>query len=144
MDNAINQQIRNHLEFLGYTIKDSDKSNNNLIFMAESTTLKPNLFIKINEDSLVNIYSRIGTWDKEVLDSVDFRNLIHKINRQAYFCKWYLDKNDKGAIITIESWFFGYDKKAFGKVIESFDLEIRKYATELGQFKHLSEEIPNG
>ena len=136
MDNAIGQQISAHLEFLGYEIEDISTADY-CTFYAKGVIARPSFTIRIRKDGLVLISSSIGTWGKNVLDSLEFHNLMHKANLQSIFCRWYASTNDgDGVTIIIKSWFFGYEKKSFGRVVESFSADWNKFIFNFGIFEH--------
>jgi hypothetical protein len=130
MENTIGQQISNHLELLGYEIKDESKEDE-CKFSAIIESLNP-LSITIKKD-FVFIITSYGTWKNEILNSLAFHNLIHKANHTSTFARWYPHKmsDGSGVAVGIETCFLGYEKKSFGKIIASFNADINKHVPDL-------------
>ena len=128
MENVIGQQISNHLEFLGYTIKYNSKEASCKFEATIATWTTPNLGLKIDKDDFVFIECSYGRWNSEIWNSLEFHNLIQKINQSSLFSRWYPTKKSDGSgvVVEIETWAFGYEKNSFGRTITSFIDDVRK------------------
>ena len=137
MKNTIGQQISNHLEYLGYETKEvSTRMDCSLVAICDG---KPTLTINITADEWVWIYVQYKAFDNFSLVSIEFYKLLNEANTHSAIARWCLDKlvNEDEIIIVVQTWYFGYEKKSFGMVIDQFIKEIFQ------NMPKLSKLLPN-
>ncbi|OQA36726.1 MAG: hypothetical protein BWY53_00350 [Parcubacteria group bacterium ADurb.Bin326] len=131
MKNPISEKILNHLEFLGYQIaeKVDDEKYDLLVVTNEN---KSNLIVRIYKDNVVYVLAR---YKFEAIKNIpDIYKSINEVNFDSAITKWCYSKNQEDAnVVTIEAFFNGYEKVAFGSFIDMVESEISKYIEKLKQ-----------
>lgn len=118
------EEIINHLEFLGYEIKEIPNEGNNYLGFATNTDAW-NFSINSGDDNTTIIMTRLIGFQEKALKSVDFYSSINEINATA-LSKWYFEHDPKKHEVTIvvEADYYSYNKSAFADFIKRFDREI--------------------
>ena len=131
----ITEQVRNHMEFLGYKIElfEDEKAD---VLVATSDN-HSNIMVRVIDDFIL-ISARYRTAIKSKAESIELFRLFDKINSEAVVSRWYSNLQNDGAItLVIEAYIFGYDKTQFGKLVDKFEVDIRFY---MGRFMELEDK----
>jgi hypothetical protein len=122
MKNTITQQIKDHLEFLGFTTECAEDGKVDTILCLNSS--RSNIYLRIG-GNFVMLRSSYGI--KAVQESVELYRLFNQVNEVAGVTRWYasMDEKDSTTTIVIECYAYGYDKQNFGDLLTKFEDEIR-------------------
>lgn len=125
----IANQIKNHLEFLGYFIDEiiNNQTNDNLsVSFSSKHEKKSNIIININTDKIILVraqYSWINDGTEEE-KFILYENL-NKANTRALLTRWYYSPyTDWPWIINVEFLIREYEKSWFWRDIEIMEDEI--------------------
>lgn len=134
----IANQIKNHLEFIGFSIDDIERNQDNenlsIVFVAIHEK-RSNITINILAENVIFIRVRYN-WQKNNNSDTLFKAYenINKANSQSFLTRWFYSVLDDGnSIITIEFLLREYQKKAFWRDIELMEEEIFSYIWLFGE-----------
>jgi len=132
MKNSIINDIKNHLEFLGYNIDAKEENEKDLLYCYHET--RSNLVVRVI-NGLVLIISPYRTAVTQV--SMELFELIREINNQTLVSKWYTLHHTKGeaVILYIEGYLYGYDKLTFGKILEHMEHNVNTYLPRVNELQ---------
>ena len=136
MDENKIDNIKNHLEFLGYDVESrtDDKGTKSLAAKSQG---KPNLFIwfgKPEENRQHVLFS--STWNGvKKVNTVEQFNYINKLNNDLLVTKVFIDFSDD-TLMFRGAYTADYNKKAFGDFLDLF-LDGIKQAMVGDEFKKL-------
>ncbi len=127
-----NQEITNHLEFLGYEISEI-KSETGHIYTAKHPN-KSNLLVRMIDNTTI-LTTRWGGFDNKALKSKEFFTTINSTNKNA-MSKWYYeeDEDDNSITIVTEADFYDYNKATFGAFVENLEQEVSTYIQKFDTF----------
>ncbi len=129
------ENIKNHLEFLGYEVEVNTNDSGNRMLVSKSKN-KPNLisFFGKPEDNFEAIIFR-SIWNGlKNIETVDQFRYLNKMNVDG-LVKSYANLNDN--TLTFETLYTGdYAKKSFGDFIDLFTGEVQRTIAEV-EFKKL-------
>jgi hypothetical protein len=143
MGNAIGHQISRHLESLGYEIKDGAKEEEDAPYVCRFSAIssgKPTLWITVTKGNVNYIASLYAGWGNDTADSIDFHEALNEVNALSLYSKWYLRKSENTNIVTIETFFLGYEQKQFGIIVEGFLTDVTKNIPNLVRYLPLKGE----
>ncbi len=131
MANQNIEQIKKHLEFLGYTIKQLDETNPDENAVLADHPIKPNIFFRQYSGGALAVYSfKTGQAAKD--QRSEFLDFINSVNAKTTVARCFA--NSEGSFV-FEAWYSGdYDKKMFGLFMDYLDRDTDKWRqAETGQ-----------
>lgn len=113
--------IKNHIEFLGYSTEFDDSEKDKVILIGKHTD-KPNLIFSSNKDGIIFLTS---PWaGLKEMNSIEQYKLLNKLHTNSTFSQFVI-KDDGG--LNVHSTFIGeYDKKRFGQFLDIFLIDINR------------------
>lgn len=122
MTKELNEEIKAHLEFLGYTIKDIG-CESGFLFIASSNNKRSLMVRVLNNMTILTI--RCGGVQSKAIKSKDFFEIINTINTNV-MTKWYYELDEEGEdeiAIKVEADYYDYNKATFGNFVSNFEAE---------------------
>lgn len=123
LENEIADSVLNHLQFLGYTIREGDERT---VALVEN---EADIYIEDFRGGLLFFtYYPLN----RAVDRNDLLEIIDLLNSNAVISRYYLDDNYN---LRIEFWFPSlYDRQVFGRIFNLWQEESRDYvfASEIG------------
>lgn len=113
--------IKNHIEFLGYSTEFNESEKDRVILIGKHAD-KPNLICTSNKEGVIFLTSS-WTGLKEI-NSIEQYKLLNKLHTNANFSQFVIADNGN---LNIHSAFIGeYDKKRFGQFLDMFLIDINR------------------
>jgi|ERR1700722_254800 len=112
--------IKTHLEFLGYVVTSEINDKENKFLLAKSS-LKPNLVLWFGHKDEERTWVRFQSgWNGvKIVDAIAQFKKINEINRNLAVAKLTVDYND-GSLDFYSTYMGEYNKKVFGDFIDLF------------------------
>ncbi len=114
------EKIKNHLEFLGYTIEESkpEKEGEKLVYLGTHPT-KYNLIFTDFTPGIVMFRCQLATGK---MFSEERMLFLNNANKTIGITKVYADENDKNMVLKFEAFYGGdYIKASFSEFIGAFE-----------------------
>jgi rRNA maturation endonuclease Nob1 len=124
-NNTILGKVKNHLEFLGYNIKnlESKESSKEIIIASHG---KRNSMVISNLTSNIVMFGVNLTAEKQY--SVHIDTYINNANKEMGISKVYSEIENEKVILKFESFYIGeYKKEAFVEFVDSIESDIRQF-----------------
>ena len=120
-ESEINENIKKHLEFLGYTL-DSLNAETGYTYIAKSDS-HGNLLVRIFKNCTILSIRYFGI-HKNAIKSKEFHTALNEIN-QKVMSKWFYETNEDESDVTIviEADYYDYERTTFGKFIDQLNSE---------------------
>jgi hypothetical protein len=104
---------KNHLEFLGYTVTETEKA------LLAKHPQNFNIYVRAYQGGIL-INSIFGTSPKGKKDRIGLLTFLNDMNRGSVAARYYVDKEDD---VIIEGWYPGaYDKARFSLFLDKYNL----------------------
>jgi hypothetical protein len=131
-EKSYEKEITNHLEFLGYELRDL-KVKEGFTYIANKSN-KSTLVVRIYNNTCV-LTTRWGGFQIKALKSRDFFVIMNDINREN-LGKWFYEENEEEKTITImtEMDYYDYNKTTFGSLIENLENEVQRELQKFSKF----------
>lgn len=127
------QSVREHLEFLGYSLDDKNLPNQTREivgrkhFLAKASGHKTSFFVTYNENAGFSFVASYITKPNVHSNKSDFLELLNKMSLECYLLSFVVSKDLKTVFLL--AWFPAlYTKTAFGSFLEKLENDI-KFAT---------------
>ena len=132
MAKELNEEVTNHLEFLGYEVEKLE-ADTGFLYIARAQN-KSNLIVR-SINNMTIITTRWNGYQMKALKSKDFFEAINTIN-QKLFTKWFFERGtDKEEVnLVIEATYYDYNRPTFGGFIEGFESEVKTNITTFSDF----------
>ncbi|HEX2255159.1 MAG TPA: hypothetical protein VHG92_00415 [Afifellaceae bacterium] len=111
------EAYKNHLEFLGYTVEESDGQ------MVARHSSNFNVILKALRGGML-LTSFFTSADEAKTETASFHNVINGLNARAVSVRYYADSD---VDLVAEAWYPGaYDRERFGLQINEFNSDLSK------------------
>ena len=124
------QSVRNHLEFLGYSLLEKELSHQagrtveRKTFLAKSSGSKTNLFITYTPNAGFSFVSSYITKPNVLNNRLVFLDLLNKMTAESYLASFVASKDFKNVFLL--AWYPDfYDKVLFGNFLERLESDIK-------------------
>ncbi len=122
------EQIRQHLEFLGYQVTDEDEGR-----VGAQHAVRPNLVARdFRGGCLLVAYFRKG--DEAEQDRYGFLNAINGLNNPATVARFYAD--DDGDLAIEAFYNYPYDRVSFGQFMALWDQDFDRMLSTSSEMAH--------
>lgn len=112
------EQIANHLQFLGYEVKQEES------YVRARHPQKPNILVKVMTGGILHT-SIWGSSDDAKRNRQAFLEWINQLNQGAQVVRYYADKD---VDLIVEGWYTGgYDRTNYGRYLELSDLDFQRF-----------------
>lgn len=134
------QQVKNHLEFLGYTIEEKglphkDETHEQRIFFAKSSSSKTSLFVTYTLSAGFSFITSFVTKPTLANNELDFLNTLNKMTAESYLVSFVSSRDFKNVFLL--AWYPDYyEKKTFGNFLERLEGDIKFAITNNPQILH--------
>ena len=123
-------QVKSHLEFLGYAVEEKTESNGRPTLMCKHNS-KLNMFAWFNKSGEHGF--RGGYTKEKETNSIDHYKLLNAKNNALFLTKLYLDKDEEVQFVAVYNG--DYDRTGFGTFIDTLLLEMNTVVDD--EFKKL-------
>jgi hypothetical protein len=135
------QQVKNHLEFLGYAVEEKGLPRENetheqrINFFAKSNGSKTNLFVTYTSSAGFSFVTSFVTKPTIANNEFDFLNTLNKMTAESYLISFVSSKDFKNVFLL--AWYPDYyDKKTFVNFLERLEGDIKFAITNNPQILH--------
>jgi len=121
----ITKTIKQHLEYLGYTVEDRSDASDSTDLLSATHPRRSNITMHINEDGLIYIKAYYSEFSMSRYD--DILNEVNETNKNTVLTKWRVLKyDDDKELLNLSSAAcqIGYDKNTFTSFLDLFEVEI--------------------
>jgi hypothetical protein len=131
---SITKTLKQHLEYIGYTVEDRSDSEDSDLIIADHPR-RPRLILRTTEDEIIYIKTLFGIYsasrEREIL------NELCEKNNDTILTKWRVIKDDADEnklYIRVDASQIGYDKSHFPFFLDFFNTEIQENMPSFEQY----------
>ena len=135
MNCQITKTIKQHLEYLGYSIEDRSEANDTTDLLLASHPLRSNLMLYVNNQEVIYIKAYFG--DYALSRFTDILNDLNETNKTTVLTKWRIinDETEEEQLnLSCAASQIGYDKCNFSNFLDLFEAEIREHLSSFDAF----------
>ena len=126
---SLREKVKEHLEFLGYEIS-ADKDDGPFLASSES---RSNLVVVI-ASRMILLNSRWTGLQIKALKSRDFFTELNEANKGSSSTWTYIEEDDGTLTLSISSTTFGYEKAAFGELVENYEFGVKDFLPTFAKY----------
>lgn len=132
-ESKINENVTQHLEFLGYKLQQLTPPQDGYMYIAQSQS-KGNILVRIFKNATI-LSIRYRGVDPKAVKSREFHSIMNQVNQEV-MSKWYYQEDEKNEDITIviEADYYDYDRTTFGAFVDQLNNEDTTSITRFKRF----------